>query len=374
MNGKERLTAALEGRPTDRVPLQLLFYQGYIAHCAGRELWEFEYGTAQDQFDMVLASARRHPANDGIWTQTGMNRYPVPNQRVQFIDGKPWAMFDDGRRKLLTDSSANTQWNRSPEEVRAGYERRRVRTVADVSRRVPEPVPAAELVADASHQTLRRLAGTIGDSTFLWVNFSSLFSGAAEYLGGPAEAWMATHDSPDLVAAVLERCSRQYLEYIEAAARAGGHGLWNCFMNEGANILPPATWRELIKPHVAAHIARAHELGLKHVAWFLDDCRPLVQDLLEIDVDGLATEPPRVGYDCTPGDLRQLAGSNPLCIFGWFKERDLLAADRAALRQTLQCQAAAAGSGAPFVVSTPGLTGEVDAGVVDAIIEEALAL
>ncbi|GAH48281.1 unnamed protein product, partial [marine sediment metagenome] len=34
MHGKERITAVLEGRPTDRVPANLLFYPGYIAHCA----------------------------------------------------------------------------------------------------------------------------------------------------------------------------------------------------------------------------------------------------------------------------------------------------------------------------------------------------
>ena len=374
MTGRERITAVLEGRATDRLPLNLLFYQDYIAHSAGREAWEFYYGTAQDQFDMVLASARRHPANDGIWTQTGMNRGPIPNMHVEMIDRRPWAVFDDGTRKLLDDRVENSPWNRTPEDVRRGYELARVHEISEIPDKCGRILPAAELARNDSHRILSELHAEIGDETFLWVNFSSLFATATHWLGGPEEAWIATLTQPELVDAVLAHCSRQHLEYVEAAAIAGGHGLWNCFMFEGANILSPDTWRALIKPYAAQHVARAHELGLKHVAWFLDDCRPLVEDLIEIGIDGIATEQPRADYECEPGDLRRCAVSKDVCLFGWFWEEDLLHADRDAIRRTLARQYEQAGSGKPFAVSTPGLTGQFDPAAVDMIIDEATRL
>lgn len=373
MNGKERITAALEGRPADRVPTNMLFYQGYIAHCAGADQWEFEYGTPDDQVAMVLASARRHPANDGIWTQTGMNRSPIPNMRVERIDGEPWAIFDDGRRKHLSDNPAESQWNRTPDEVKRIHEAAHVRSVAEIDDKFGPVIPAETLAADASHTNLARLVREIGDETFLWVNFSSLYATALGRLGGPEEGWMATVTDPDLVGAVLDRCMRQHLEYIDAAAQAGGHGLWACFMNEGANIISPDSWRSLLKPRVAQLAARAHEHDMKFVAWFLDDCRPLVEDLIEIGIDGLSTEQPRVDYECEPGDLRRLAGDE-LCLFGWFREGHLLADDRNALRKTLARQYAEAGDGAPFIVATPGLTQEFSQDVVDFVLAKARAL
>ena len=373
MNGKERITAVLEGRPTDRVPTNLLFFQGYIAHCAGRKQWEFDYGTADDQLEMVLASAGRHPANDGIWTQTGMNRYPIAHMHVEMIDGKPWAIFDDGRRKALDDSPANGPWNLSPDQVKRNLEASRVRSPTQIDETFGPIIPAQELAKDASHTNLARLADRIGDGVFLWVNFSSLFATALCRLGGPEDGWITTATDPELVEAVMERSMQQHLEFVDAAATAGGHGLWACFMNEGANILSPDTWRSLVKPFVAPLVKRTHEHGMKFVAWFLDDCRPLVADLIELGIDGLATEMPRVNYQCTPGDLRRLAGDE-LCIFSWFREQDLLRCNLDAIRSTLVRQYGQAGSGKPFAISTPGLTQEVDRQTVDIILREAMNL
>jgi len=373
MNGKERITAVLEGRPTDRVPNNLLFYQGYIARCAGAAQWQFEYGSAEDQFAMVTACARRHPDNDGIWTQTGMNRYPVLDMHVEMINGEPWAIFDNGQRKQLTDDPANSQWNRTPAEEQRKYESNRVRAIDEIGARLGPVVPASQLLVDPSHGNLARLAREIGRETFLWVNFSSLFATALGYLGGPEEGWLASATDPTLVEAVLERCMRQHIEFIDAAAAAGGHGLWACFMLEGANIISPEIWRGLVKPYVVLLVKRAHLHGLKFVAWFLDDCRPLVKDLIEIGVDGISTEPSRGAYQCEPGDLRRLAGER-LCLFSWFRERDLLAGDGDAIRQTLWKQYREAGDGRPFAVATPGLTQEVDAAVVDMVLEESRRL
>ncbi len=150
--------------------------------------------------------------------------------------------------------------------------------------------------------------------------------------------------------------------------------MWNCFMYEGANILSPAAWRSLVKPFVAPLVKRAHDHGMKYAAWFLDDCRPLVPDLIEMGIDGVATEQPRADYDCEPGDLRRLAGSRDLCLFGWFWESDLLKENRDAIRRTLRRQYDEAGSGKPFVVATPGLTQEFGQDVVDFVLEEAMGL
>jgi len=373
MNGRERITAVLEGRPTDRVPTNLLFYQGYIARCAEAAQWQFEYGSADDQFAMLVACALRHPENDGIWTQTGMNRYPVPGMHVEMIDGEPWAIFDDGRRKHLTDDPANSQWNRTPEQEQQIYEAHRVRSVEEIDARLGPVISARQLLTDASHTNLTRLVREIGDERFLWVNFSSLFATALTYLGGPEEGWLATSTHPTLVEAVLERCMRQHLEFVDAAATAGGHGFWACFMLEGANIISPDIWRGLVKPYVAPLVQRAHLHGMKFVAWFLDDCRPLVNDLIDMGVDGISTEQSRGAYECEPGNLRRLAGDK-LCLFGWFHEHDLLNGDHEAIRRTLRKQYREAGDGRPFAVATPGLTQEVNPAVIDMVLEESRRL
>ena len=369
MNGRARLTAVLEGKSTDRVPIQMVFYDGYFARCAGKAQWQFDYGTAEDQYEMQLVAVRRHPDNDGLWTWTGMNRNPVSGVRTEIVNGRPFAVFDDGKRKLLSDSPADGLWNRTPAEQQAVWDRNRIRSVQEVEQKMGPVVSADELSRRQCYDILAKLVSN-APNTFFWVNHSSLFSGVAGHVGGASEAWMATITEPDLLEAALEHHMYQQIEYVEAAARAGAHGVWNCFMYEGANILSPSTWRAMVKPRVAKVVARSRQLGLKHVAWFLDDCRPLVGDLMDIGIHGVATEQPRDNYQCEPGDLRRAAGKD-LVLFGWFWEEDLLNARYDRLRSTLQKHYREAGGRDPFVVSSPGLTQECDPVVVDFLIEEA---
>ena len=140
-------------------------------------------------------------------------------------------------------------------------------------------------------------------------------------------------------------------------------------MNEGSCILSPELWRELVKPHIREITDTAHECGLKDTAWFLDDCRQLVGDLIEIGIDGLATEQPRGAYECEPGDLRKAAGGSGLCIFGWFWEEDLLRPQKDKLRRSLLKQFYETGEKGSFIVSSPGLTQEFSHGAVDMMIE-----
>jgi len=250
-----------------------------------------------------------------------------------------------------------------------------VKHQAEIEDKCGPVVSADELLARLpGYSVLRRLADQVGEEKFLWFNQSSLFASASTYLGGIEEAWIQSAENSALVEAILDYLLLLHLEYIEAGARAGGHGVWNCFMNEGANILSPETWRRLVKPRVARIVERSHQLGLKHVAWFLDDCRELVADLIEIGVDGIATEQPRGHYYCDPGELRRRAGDSNLCIFGWFLEEDLLKGNREAAGNTLRNQWMEAGGGKPFVVNTPGLTQEYDPYVIDMVIEESLRL
>jgi len=369
MTGRERITAALEGRKTDKVPVMIPFYDGFIARCGKKEQWEFDYGSESEQYQMQAAAIRRFQGNDGFWTWTGTNRGPVENVSIKYEGNVPFAIFRDGSRKLLNDDPANGMWNRTPDEVRSVYAKNCIEREGDITEKLGPVIPSKELLDKPGSRVLRKLSEKFGDRKFLWTNHSSLYASALNYLGGPEEGWIRTVTEPELVYKVLGYIKEQQKEYIAAAAAAGAHGLWHCFMNEGTSILSPEVWRQLVKPHIREIAEAAHECGLKDTAWFLDDCRQLVGDLIEAGIDGLATEQPRAAYRCEPGDLRKAAGDSRLCIFGWFWEEDLLSPSREELRGSLLKQYCEAGENGSFIVSSPGLTQEFSQSTVDMIIE-----
>ena len=374
MNGKERLVRALSGQTTDRMPVQLVLDQGYMARCAGRQRWEFDYGDQAARVEMHLAATAGHPANDGLWAWAGMNRKLMEGvEIVREADGSV-AVFPDGTRRPLSDSPDQWPASKTPEQRRRGLERGRIRHPDDIDPRLGEVVPADILLRQPEFAVLKGLVDSIGDRKFIWANHSPLFSATTGFLGGKEEGWMQAVTNPELVEAVMDRIQRQHLEYIKAAALAGADGLWNGFHSEGANVLGPDTWRRLVKPRTAQTIAATHQHGLRHLSWFLDDCRALVPDLIEIGTDALATEQPRTGYECDPGDLRRLAGDSGLCIFGWFWEEHLLKQDFDSAIRTLAKQFAEVGSGGPFVLSTPLLTQEYSPAFIERLLEAALKL
>lgn len=373
MTGKAEMLRALSGKPPRRVPLMVPMYNDFYARVSGKQLWEFDYGTAQEQFECMSSVFSRNQGVDGFWTWTGMNRGPVVGARVVFEHGEPYAIYDDGRRVHLSDKANEGLWNRTPEQVKALHEQMRIRTSADIPLKIGEIEPLEKVLSYPGYPVLETLCRTHPDK-LLFFNHSSIFATATSFLGGLEEAWMATVEQPELFEEILDYLLQRFLVYLEAGAASGAKAVWHCYMQEGANVLSPATWRRLVKPRAAAQVAKAHEVGLKHVAWFLDDCRPLVPDLIEIGVDGLATEQPRVNYECEPGDLRRLAGNSDLCIFGWFWESDLIRGNRQAIRDSLEKQYREAGDGKPFVVCTPGITAEVSQEMVDTLAEETARL
>ena len=380
MTGKERIRQALRGQETDRLPIQLVFDDGYIARCAGRERWEFDYADVAGRIEMQLAAVARHPANDGLLAWAGMNRTLVEGARIVRDAQGPVAILADGSRKRLSSAPDQWAWSVTPEQRRRDLERNRIRCRDDIEKRLGSAVvPAEALLKRPEFSVLKGLVQAIGGQTFIWANHSPLFSAALGLLGGKEEGWMQAITDPDLVEAVMDRIQLQHLAYVEAAALAGAHGLWQGCHSEGDNILGPATWRRIVKPRTAQTIAAAHRHGLHHLSWFLDDCRALVPDLIEIGTDTLATEQPRAGYDCDPGQLRRLAGDSGLCILGWFAEEHLLAEDLDALMRSLARQLAEAGAGEagaaqPFVLGTPLLTQQYDPDLVQRLLDAALGL
>ena len=96
---------------------------------------------------------------------------------------------------------------------------------------------------------------------------------------------------------------------------------------------------------------------------------PLLEDIVELGVDGLVVEQPRRGYSTDPGEIRRIVG-NGLCVYGWAPGWAMIQGDRQTISKTIETQIRGAGMDGAFVMGSTYLTNEVSCETVDFFCDE----
>ena len=375
MTKQERVVAAIRGEKPDRVPICIVWDDGYIARAAGVPHWEFKYGGIEEQVAIQLRAWERHPQNDILRSWTGTNRGPLRRRFVRDGSREFLVNLDTGERQEIDPEGIPGVWD-SPvktSQLHGAGQEVRVRTTADIDALIPDPPDPYELLGTDSYVCLRKLVDAVGDEAFVAFNSSSILPATLGWLGGHIEGIIFLHQHPDLFAHALARQYEWHIAHMRAAAMAGGKIAWPTCFFEGADVLNPAVWRRLQIPNLKRFVAVARELDVLLFLWFLGDCLPLLQDIAGTGVDALVIEQPRTNYSSDPTEMRRIVG-NDLCICGWNWELDMLHDDRPAITRTIEEQIRGAGADGAFIWGGPPLTVEYDPNTIHFVCDEVVRL
>jgi len=372
MTKKERVMGAIRGPKPDRIPICIVWDDGYIARAAGVPQWEFTYGGVQEQVEIQLRAWQRHPDNDILRSWTGMNRGPVRRRFIREGDREFIVNLDTGDREQIGPEGIGGLWDR-PIKTSERHAEVQINSTDDIDSLIPEPPDPDDLLQTDSYVCLRRLVQAVGDEAFVVFNSSSPFPATLSHLGGHTPGLIVLHEHPDLVEYALQRQYEIHIAHLRAAAQAGGNIAWPCCFFEGADVLNPDVWRRLQLPNLKRFVDISHELGVLTFLWFLGDCLPVIGDIAALGVDALVIEQPRTNYSSDLGQMRQAAG-NDLCLCGWNWELDLLHGDHAAITRSIAQQIQQAGAKGAFMWGGPPLTDEYDPNVIQYMCDEVVRL
>jgi len=166
-----------------------------------------------------------------------------------------------------------------------------------------------------------------------------------------------------LALSIRDRLIEQQLAQVDCAARSGVDAVLISSYWEGADMISPDLWRKYSRPGIQALARRAHERGLSAWNWFLGDCVPVLDDLIDAGIDVLMLEQGRHGYTSDPVAIRKHVG-DALCITGWTDELDVINDRRDAIARRTAAQMQAAETG-PYMATTTYLTAEAPVETVD---------
>lgn len=367
MTARERMRVAIAGGKPDRVPIAMVADFDFYCQAAGRPLWEFEYGDNESRAAIQRAARRRFPDNDFVYCWTGVSHQAAASRRVVMEEGQPFVEWlASGARTPITPRPTAAVWHDRPGEgvtSQSGY-KEPITKESEIARALGPTPSAQSLVKAGYYDPLAYLRRDLGDNAYLSVSAHAIVPNSIDALGGFERGLIAMHDNPRLARTVVEQMALRRSAVIEAGAMQGADGAWIGGYLEGADLISPALWREVALPGHRIQVERARACGLQTLFWFLGDCMPLLEDLVELGIDALVVEQDRRGYSSDPAEIRRRVGTS-LCVFGWNWELDFIHDRRERITHEVERQIRAAGAYGAFVMGTTYMTSEVSLEALD---------
>lgn len=343
MTSRERMTAALEGRPVDRIPVAPYFWGAeYSWKLVGKPIWEVLHGEGDMGLAILETLDERHgcdwlvPLHGSSRLLSGKSYAREDFSHVCFTDdstGEEWVFHKEGHWLVRADQVSEARGD----NLGAGVEPPANRAEADdwLKRHMPhldEP--------PGPHTPNRKLRERFPDR-FLCGGVMAPFAGFA-YTLGFEPAMLLLHSDPALCAYMIERSMAHLPAHCEALAADGFDCGLMCDSWASADIMSPQTYADWVAP---LHKIAAQELdraGLKSVMYNTGNVLPLMDTVVGLGYDAISIEERIKGVEMDIGELRRMVGPEQ-CLFGNFDSYLLLRGDRDAIRAEVRRQTRDAG-------------------------------
>ena len=157
-----------------------------------------------------------------------------------------------------------------------------------------------------------------GDDLFINVHIPSeiceILDPFTGYVGFE-EGLVAFYDFPDGMKYLIEKCYEAQLEWVKAYKKAGAHGFNISEDNMAADSISPDTYRKFLKPIHIDFFKEVKNIGLYPLLTFWGDINPLLNDIKQIGISGLAIEESRKNFTLDVVKIMKIVGDK-VCLFG----------------------------------------------------------
>jgi uroporphyrinogen decarboxylase len=273
MNGFERITAAMNGRRTDTVPIMLHNFM----HAA------YEYGISMNQFrsDAKLAA--------GAFIAS-VERYGFDGVLVDFDT----AVLAEAIG-VPTDHPRN-----EPSRCTRGM----LASLEEVDQLKPFNLlekPRIEIWLE----TVRLLKNYFGDEILVRGNCDQCPFSLASMVRSITH-WMMDLLEPSerqRIFQLLDYCADVTIQFIHLMAETGADILSNGDSPAGPELISPSDYREFAQPYEKRVVEAAHQTGRQYILHICGNTLPILPEMLETEADGLELD-----YKTDPEEAQRLIG------------------------------------------------------------------
>lgn len=351
MTSKQRVHAALEGRPVDRMPVgvmyRYLYERDHFAELTGRPQWHMHkwlHASPEEYAEVSRAMAERVPFDI-------LNPTDAPSRRLrkdtEFAEiGGKLHRVECGRRLELPPPATPGH----ARDYRAN-ETQVVFTKEDVDAQV-KPVKAEDAIAMGVNDYLGAAVASLGKGHFvLCGGGTGTIWACGEYLGQTNLLAMLIQE-PALVEYLSRKILECSLETIRRIAAAGVDGIWIDDAMATSDMISVEHYERFSLPYITEMVREIQAAGCKAVLVYFGGVMDRLDQIASTGADALAAETAMKNYT---NDIDEIAASigGRMSLFGNIDPFGVLEKGTdAALAAEVARQAAAGRKARGFVMCT----------------------
>jgi uroporphyrinogen decarboxylase len=359
MTPRERLVAALDRRPTDRLPVTTHHVMAYYLdkHLSGRNEDEFFAEFGLDPITWFVA--HRPEPGSGCEYEPGhvpgfLEARRLVSSTWRFAHEEvPGREYATTRHRIVTpratltmelQSNAYTSW---------------------VSERLIKEPGQIDLIAEFAPQPLcdveavNRHAAAYGDRALIrgHTNVFDLYGQPGCWqdaccLYGVEEMIMATYDDPAWVHAFLRILCDRKVRYVDSMRGARYDVIEHGGGDASSTVISPHLFEEFVAPYDREVIAHARDAGIRVVYHTCGGMMPILERLVTLGSHALETfTPPAMGGDVDLAEAKRRIGDQVCFIGGFDQNRFFTTATPEETRAEVRRCFEAAGGGGGFILS-----------------------
>ena len=297
MTNKQRVLAALAGRPVDRVPVTALYHQLYhddhFGELTGLPAWRRHEWKAMSPARHLAIFRRLHDAAPFELLQPQWAPPRAWRERQEFLERDGHAFRHD---------RATDEWVRLDDPTPSGHaneyhanETRYILTPADIERRLPLPAEADTPDGDA-HDYVKAVAGAFGREEFILTGgvIGTIYSCGAHV--GQTNLFAMLIEEPELVEQLCERILAVNLYRIRQMAAAGGDAIYIDDATATSDMISPAMYARFSLPYMRAMVDEIHRLGQQAIVIYFGGVMDRLELIAATGADGFSYEASMKGF------------------------------------------------------------------------------
>lgn len=350
MTSKKRVQAALEGRPTDRLPVTLayaqLYHEDHFAELTGCPWWDVHKWRHMcvDEHMKIYRQMIDIAPFDILQPQIGPSR--EDREKIEFAvkDGKPF-MYDHrtGTWSELRMSAGHPREER-PQETRWVWNRK---DADEYIKKNDADTWFQSGGLDYAVETARQL----GDEFFVLTGgvVGTLFSCSRHV--GLTNLFAMLIEEADLIEYMEQKILENNIESIRALAKCGGDGIYIDDATASNDMISVAMYERFCLPYVKEMVNEIHRLGHKAILIYFGGIADRLEQIAYIGADGLIMETSMKNYVNDIGETVEKIGDR-LTLFANIDPLLLEKASDEGLENEIKRQGAAGRKGRGFIMST----------------------
>lgn len=361
MNSKERMHAALEGRPVDRMPVTVLYNQLYqldhFAELTGKLAWQRHAWchAAPDEHVAVLRQMLEKAPFEIVQPQGAPSRAEC--ERIVFFEKDGVVFRRDKKTDTITPVSEPSAGHANDY---AANETQTVFSAREFNARF-QLVKAERILERGGLDYLQAAVRTLGKDHFICSGgFVSVLWSCIPYVGQTNMLTMLI-DQPELIDYMGRKLLDQTIEDIRAFGAIGGDALYIDDAMGYSDVISVAHYERFCLPYLKEMVREIHRQGMKAILIYFGGVSDRLEQIVSSGADGLSVETTMKNYVNDIHDISRKIGGR-ISLFGNIDPVGVLqngsdAQLRAEIRRQAQAAKKARGfimcTGSPVTPSTP---------------------